>query len=269
MAYPLYLAQLPELQDSNIIDGGGNDIYMQTPLVKSDFNKYYLSRVFSPLRPIVEKFISSESRLNPLTKTYIEWWSGFGGLTFGDSKRIFKNATNSRKYLQNEIEKRKTIDKTTLKTDFLTTIMAAEQHIRKFRTASDVYRSNAILPFSSEKLAKYFHSMPTEQLFNRKTGKNKLILREILKQEIDLDSDALGKYGYEFDFWKVIESLGGDVKKEVVECSLWDHDEITILCNKFYSVIHSDSPNSKRAQAWIHRLYLISSWYNKNKYIKK
>jgi asparagine synthase (glutamine-hydrolysing) len=268
LAYPSYIQQLPDLKGANIIDGGGNDIYMQTPLSKKDKKTFYLSQMLSPFRCVVEKFTSSESKLNPLTKTYIERWCGFGGLTYNDSSKIFSNSFNTRKYLNNELKKRKTKDKVALKTDFLTSIIAAEQHIRKFRSAADTLNSNPIMPFSNQRIAEFFQNMPEKYLFDRKTGKNKLILRKILEDEIGLDSDALGKYGYDFDFWNVLESLEGKVDSEILNCNLWDKTEVKKLYFKLQRQIKNNYSNSKRAKAWVHRLYLISAWYNNNKYVK-
>ena len=49
LGYPLYLHQLPELKQSNIIDGGGNDCYMITPPTQRELSTIPLSRLISQL----------------------------------------------------------------------------------------------------------------------------------------------------------------------------------------------------------------------------
>lgn len=267
LAYPLYSNTLPQLKESNIIDGGGNDAYMQTPLSPLDKKFYYISHLLSPLRVFAEKFFGSESKMLPLTKTHLDWWCGFGGLSFKETQKIFPLAVNTKKYFKLESVRRYSPDKVQLKTDFLTSIMASEQHIRKFRTAADSWSSNPILPFANENIANYISSMPIELMYDKNTGRNKIILVELLKNKIDLDSDKLGKKGYVFDFWYVLNQMQLKVKDEIINCSLWDHGEILNMVERLFETANSGSSNASRAQSWIHRLYLISGWFNKNKYL--
>lgn len=55
------------------------------------------------------------------------------------------------------------------------------------------------------KVANYFSKIPEIYLFDRSKLKNKLVLRKILKERIGLDSDALGKIGYSFDYASVLQ----------------------------------------------------------------
>ena len=87
LAYPLYVHQLPELKNSNIIDGGGNDSYMMY-LPKAYKLKFLaLSKLTHHLTFIRNKLIS-ENILNPLFRTPAEW-CGLSGLSFYDTKKIF------------------------------------------------------------------------------------------------------------------------------------------------------------------------------------
>lgn len=266
LAYPLYAHQMPELRGSNVMDGGGNDVYMMTPPSNRDMKVLPFSKVTQNLG-FLRNYTHSESILTPLLRTPAEWF-GMSGLSFGDAKMILPNADNVYKYWKNESDKRRDWDIFDFKTDVLTTVIAAELHIRKARNFIDSIGANMILPFANEKVASYFATMSEEYLFDRKTLKNKLILRDILKDQIGLDSDAIGKMGWVYDKNGVVLNNLELIKKEILSCDYWKQDGVENVVSRFESNFNKNNRAANISKSLIYRLYLLSAWLNKNRYIK-
>lgn len=197
LAYPLYLQQVPELREANIIDGGGNDSHMMLPPSPHDIRNFRIAK-FSKYASSMRRYVNSESYLSFALRTPAEW-CGMSGLSLADTLRIFPEALNVYSYWKNESKKQRMSDLVDYKTSILTPIVASEMHIRKARNFADAVGSNLILPFANKAVAEYFSKMPEKYLFDRKSNKNKLVLRKMLKDRIGLDSDALGKKGWTYD----------------------------------------------------------------------
>ena len=265
LAYPLYVEQLPELKGSNIIDGGGNDCYMIIPPTQRELRTISLSRLISQLS-FMRKFVNSESIFNPLLRTPAEWF-GMAGLSSKDANKIFSNNQSVYPHWSKESNSRKEWDTFYFKTDILSTITAPEVHIRKARNFADSIGSNLILPFANQKLAEYFNKLPETYLFNRKQLKNKIILREILKNRIGLDSDKLGKMGWVYSTQSIILHNWNEILIEIQACKLWCHADLLKILNRMRNRMNGKGWGSIASGRYIYRIYLISSWYNYNKYL--
>jgi len=263
--YPLYLEQLPELKQSNIIDGGGNDSYMITPPTKRELRTISLSRLISQLS-FMRKFINSESIFNPLLRTPSEWYA-MAGLSLKDANKIFPNNQSVYPHWSRESNLRNKLDIFYSKTDIYSSITIAEVHIRKARNFADSIGSNLILPFANQKLAEYFNKLSETYLFNRKQLKNKIILREILKNRIGLDSDKLGKMGWVYSRRSVILQNWNEIMIETQACKLWHQVDLLKILNRMQNRINGKDWGAIASCQYISRIYLISCWYNHNKYL--
>ena len=123
LGYPLYINQLPELKGSNIIDGGGNDSYMMILPSNRDLKFFPISRITNNLS-FLRYIIKSESLLSPLIRTPAEW-CGMSGLSFADSKKIFRNSSNVYSYWKEKSILKKSRDLIDFKTSILTPIIAS------------------------------------------------------------------------------------------------------------------------------------------------
>ncbi len=265
LAYPIYATQM-EFQNSNIIDGMGNDVYIGHIPSQLEFNRQKIFSRFHKLRPITGKFASG-TRFEIATATRTEW-TGLFGISYGDTKKILYNAFDTHKYWKNEDLKRKNLDYFDFRASFRGVIIDQEIFTRKVRNFTDIINSNMILPWTNQKVAKYFLILPEKYLFDRKTFKNKLILRNILKEKIGLDSDKIGKMVYEFDFYSILMMMKHEVDHEILSCKLWDRKGIEKVLNHLYQKINSNHRLSMRIKYLVQRIYLISAWYNKNSYVK-
>lgn len=266
LAFPLYAHQVPELKGANIIDGGGNDSHMMTPATQSELKVLPLSKL-THHTSFMRHFAKSESLLSPLIRTPAEW-CGVSGLSFADAKKVLPKAMNVYPHWQQESQLRKDWDLFDFKTDMYSTRTIAEVHIRKARNFADSINSNMVLPFANQQVAEYFAQMPEQHLFDRKTLKNKLILRKILKDRIGLDSDALGKLGFSYDSSSVVMHNWDWMLQEMQQCTLWHQPSLLRMVTRLKDVMQSEHKYADFSGRLIYRTYLLSAWYNRNRYLQ-
>jgi len=265
LAYPLYAEQLPELKGANIIDGGGNDSYMMTPPTLRELKVLPLSK-FTHHASSMRSLIKSESLFYPLLRTPAEW-CGMSGFSFFDAKKILPSAVNIYPHWEHESWLRKDWEFFDFKTDVYSTRTISEIHIRKVRNFTDSMNSNLVLPFANQQIAEYFSKMPEQQLFNRENLKNKLVLRDMLKTKMGLDSDKLGKMGFSYDSRSVVVSNWDDILQELKACKLWKQDDLMKVVNRIRKRMDGKGWGAGASARLLYRVYLLSSWYNYNKYL--
>lgn len=263
LAYPLYAYQMPELKSANIIDGMGNDVFIGHIPSKAEYKHQKLSRYLKSSRSISKKF-PSESLLHIVGRTRSEW-TGLAGLSFSDVEKILPNAFDVSDYWK--LKDNITQDYLDFRASVRGAIIDQEIFTRKVRNFCDSMDSNMILPWASPEVAKYFSQMPAEYLFDDKLLKNKLILRKMLERRVGLDSDVLGKLGFSYDSRSVIVKNWDFIYQEILQATLWNHKELIKVVHRMRSRLGKTGWSGKAASIWIYRLYLISVWYNNNKYL--
>ena len=265
LAYPLYTYQVPRLKCSNIIFGDGNDSHMISPPDKRQKTVLPFSKLTSKAY-FLRSIIKSENRLNAVIRTPSEWF-GMSGLSLKESKKIFPSSISVYPYWRKESELRKSWDIFDYKSDIYSTKVITERMIRKLHNFADVNNSSLILPFANEKVAKYFSQMPEKYLFDRDNLKNKLILRKILKERLDLDSDKLGKMGWVYDASSIVLQNWGWIMEEIELCKLWEQKNLFDVCKRLKNMMQSKHKYADLSGKLIYRIYLISAWHNKNRYV--
>lgn len=260
LAYPLYLSQLPELMNSNIIDGMGNDVYIGHVPNRIEYERSKLSRIFKKFS-FFRRFLPSTSKFNLLFRTRFEW-TGLDGLSYKDSKAVYPQSFDVSGYWS----KRDTDqDYLEFRASSRGTVIDSEIYMRKVRNFSDSTNSNLIFPWANQALADYFSKLSEKYLVDRKNLKNKLILRKILKKEIDIDSDEIGKLPFSYDSKSLIENNLEWVEEVIFSCNYWEKKNIKKFYNTHKKTVLDGGKHSSRSSDLIYRLLLISLWLNFSK----
>ncbi|BAU23922.1 hypothetical protein THC_1557 [Caldimicrobium thiodismutans] len=263
LAYPLYTLTY-DFSGHTILDGSGNDVYFGHVPRKVEYTRQNLYTVLSLLKPLSERLPSG----NPLQKLslYRSEYPFYHllGFTFRDCKKIYPEAERVYPIFKNWEKDRKNWDYFDLKADLWGTHAELSLVTQKVRNFAEAYQLNFIFPWGDEELAKYVGSLPEKYLFDRKTFKNKILLREILKEKLDLDSDALGKFSYGFSAYNFLRGLSFYVEEEIFSCQLWEKGFLKNLWEK----IKEKAKNDKFFQKLFVRLFLISAWFNHNIFLK-
>ena len=265
LAYPLYAVQVPELIGANIIDGGGNDSYMSTPPTKREKVAIPFAKLTTPFR-FLRSHVNSESPISPLLRTPAEW-CGTGGMSYADTKELIIDSVNVQSYWNKIGKEREGMELFDFKTSILTPIVASELHIRKARNFADSISGNLILPFMEKSVGSYFQNVPEKYLFDRVSLKNKLILRNILKKNIDLDSDVIGKMGWTYNSSCIVSKNLEFMLFEIDKCSFWSESKNAVI-DRLKNQISGNGWSSVMASKMIYRLFLLSGWYNSNRFLK-
>jgi asparagine synthase (glutamine-hydrolysing) len=261
LAYPLYAGEF-NFSNTNIIDGSGNDVFMGHIPSKQELRKQEIFSKFHFLRPF-SHFLNS-NKIKKVLSTRSEW-AGLSGINFGDTKKILEKAIDVYPYWAESDRRHKDWDYFDLRADIWGCMVESDKVMRKSRNIAHIYNANIIFPWTNANVAEYFSTLPASVMFNKDTLENKLVLRKMLKDRLGLDSTKIGKMPYSFDFFTILMLMKKEVFQEVLECQLWDRVAIEKVFTKLYKSAEIKGKDKVLAQ----RLYLISIWFNRNKYVKK
>ena len=264
LLFPLLAAD--GIQNNNVIDGMGNDVYIGHIPPRSEINKAQYSEYLEVLQCLLQLF-PSESLVSSLNRTKAQV-TCLTGLTDRDSNSIMPADFNNRRHWRDYSHQYRNLDYLDFRAQLRGGTVDTELFMRKVRNAGDVFNWNVIFPWANEEVAKYFFHMDESFLFDRKKLRNKIILRELLKNHNLIDSDTIGKMAFNFDTKKVLDQLGKSVSENIYECSYWTSG-IKKLTERLEKRIKSNGARSGVAHFMLYRLYIVSAWLNHNKYANK
>lgn len=141
-------------------------------------------------------------------------------------------------------------------------IIDTEKFTRKIRCAAQVYRWDLCLPWANEHVAQYVFGLPNRVLFDRSKHKNKLFIRALLKDELSLDSDKLGKLGFAFDYYDVLKRNRDFVDAQIEDCALWDDAQVRNELDSLWFASEQNGSLNAHSRLRLHRLFLVSVWAN-------
>lgn len=194
-------------------------------------------------------------------------WCQMEGFTPKESSTLIKYKYDSSNYWRNFSKEKKELDELDFKSEVLGAIRVPKVHIQKMRLAAMAWKSNHILPFMIPSIASFFGKMPEKLLINRKLRKNKLYIRELLKEKLQLDSDAIGKKGYNFDTFEFLNSNWDWVEKEILQCTYLDRVESKKILSRLKKSYGPKTVKERFASRLIYRLFMIAMWMNHSRYI--
>ena len=265
LAFPEYAMSYPDLARSNIVTGDGNDTYMMAPPILRDeigiqINKYLN---FNFLR----NFITSENPIAQLTRTPFEW-ARMSGFNERDTELIFNNGASVRNHWNSISKLYRTSSALDIKSHSYGCYIIYEVYIRKFRHYSQYINSTLAMPFSDSLVANEITQYNTNLIVDKKRRRNKPIFREVIKDRLGVDTDAIGKKGYSLNTVEFIYENKHWIYKEIVDCKLWNNTAVKALVERLYKSAGEPKWSGKSATRLIYRLLLISLWHRKSKYIQ-
>lgn len=266
LAYPLVAAAFGT-RTLNVIDGAGNDVYFGSVPRRHELRRQRYWQLGSRVAPLFEA-LASESRIHQLKKCRAEY-CGMSGFSKRDLFRIYSEAVDSREYWIKRSRECRTWDYLDFRASILGGTIAQEVFARKVRNAADAFAWRAIFPWMNERVARLVFSVCREQCFDAVSLRNKVFLRALLRDRLGLDSDKLGKLSYAFDHAHVLNLLGPLVMDEILNCPYWQRDRVKAVVMRLRS--HASGSGRRQGElsgVLLHRLYMISAWLNRNRYLK-
>ena len=137
--------------------------------------------------------------------------------------------------------------------------------IRKIRNYCDINNHNIVLPFYSSELINYITSLDKKYLYDSFKRENKLIFRKILKERLNLDYRIIKKRSLEYNFNNFIFKQRDLIEETIVKCKFFD---AKFIYNQLYKNLNHRK-YSNVIRYLIIRLYLLTAWLNKSKYINR
>jgi len=263
LAYPLYALEI-DFAGANVIDGSGNDIYFgHVPRpVEYRRQKIYPHLLF--LRPLADR-LPTGNPFQKVARTRSEM-VGAWGFTLRDARLIYPESESVLSYWKTQDKKHKGWDYLDMKADIWGPNFEFDRVMRKVRNFAAVYRAHLLLPWTAPEVVSYVGNLPEKYLLDRRTFRNKILLRDLLRKHLGLDSDVLGKYSYGFNAYEFLQKMRQKALEEILDCPLWDPSGIRKV---FQRLDHRAREGDRRSRKLWVRLYLLSAWYNHNRYLER
>lgn len=264
-AYPLFGIEKPALLDANLIDGGGNDSYFHCPVENSEYYKFLVAKM-TPFRRYLNNNSKSETKLYSATKSSIQL-SGLSGFSKYDISMIMKFPQFNTDFGPGLGFGLKKIDVDYFRSVQYTSKVISEMHIRKFRNFCDTSLSVGILPFADSAVASLMNNLPLHKKFVG--SRNKIFLRELLQAKIGLDSDGIGKHGFNYDSMRLMLFNEKIVRGTISSCLTYDTNGVSTLVDRLYNNIKRGNSRSSISSRKLVRVFLLALWLNNSKYIAR
>ena len=121
----------------------------------------------------------------------------------------------------------------------------------------------AKFPYCDPEVVDYLFNLPVSERYDRKSGVTKLLLRQMLRETIDYDADAVGKHYFGFAGDQFLIKHRAFVLSEISRCSLWSPDVASIAG----SWLDQLERRPLRYHSLLN-LFQLSGWYNHSRYVR-
>ena len=235
------------------------------PTSKEKIGIKYLSR--NPFKKLINKNFSTTHWLYPLSRSACEW-SGVNGFSHKDAKSIYNPAIELTKFWSRLDKSKRGMSVIDLKSDAYATISIAGLHIRKVQNFADAYNCNLILPFADPLVVKFFQNLSVSELYDPRRQRNKVFLRKLLSDRLDLDSDVLGKFGYNNNTASQILYNWPWIYSEITKCKFWNKSSLEKTVLKLKQDLNGNPKSRLIGARYLYRLFILSLWLNYSKCLK-
>ncbi|MEA2002271.1 MAG: asparagine synthase-related protein [Actinomycetota bacterium] len=245
-----------------VFDGGGNDSYMGYPVTGHDRSKMRYRIRGRRLAKFIQSKVPVDSPINYLTRSRLEGTMPGRTMRLPESSKLYPGAVDTSTWWYQEGKAYRHLDALDLFGEVNERHTGPGGSMQKQRLAASAIGMEAALPWCDHDLADYYFNLPEEYRYDRKTNKNKLLLRQMLDSYLDYDADAIGKHYFSFDGAAFIEKNRDFVQSEIGACSLWDQQGL--------STVHEWLDQIESRPLLYHSLltvFMISGWHNHSRYL--
>ena len=244
---------------SNCIFGDGNDGYFISLPSSLQKNISWFTHCLSNFKKYDIKF-SSASKIYNIFRSNMEW-SGVYGLTYNDSLQVLGGSVNAYNFVCEDEKSRNQLNSWENSSDGYSTRAISQRMMQKLSLFCIANNSNLVLPFADDGFAKAWGFLGDDQVSNTKERLNKTILRDIVLKKIGVDTTAIGKKGWSFDYVEFVKKHKSMIMVEIKRCSTWD-EGVTMWLDQMYSINESRFTSVKQARRAIYLIFVVSLWLN-------
>jgi len=239
-----------------VIDGGGNDSYMGFPVSWKWARKTQLRLRNRHLIDFAQRHIPVDSPINYLARSRIETVLSGRLLRFHEISALMPEAVDPRDHWAK-------LSKDTAHLNLFDLYALAERYVtppssmKKHTLAARATGYEPSVPWTDHEIADYYFNLPEEHRYDRKGGVNKVLLRRMLLEFLDYDSEKIGKHYFSFDGARFVSRNSDFIRSEIASCALWDGGKL--------GMIH-DWIDAIEARPLLHHailtLFMVSGWHN-------
>lgn len=240
-----------------IIDGSGSDSYFWKPPRILDRIKLHLglSRISAvrQLRGLVPMHMRHERLLATPLEPML-----FSGprLRHHDTRKFFPESVDTHQFwLQTYADLR--YPAAEVRSGVRSTYIAPAAQMLKTRNAALTTGAIAQFPWADEDVANYCFNLPEAQRFDVKSGKSKILVRQMLRQFTDYRDDVIGKRVFSFGKRAFIAEHLGFLRDEVLKCGLWSQQ-----IGGVFDKLSKSFQAGYRTENALLDLLMVSLWHN-------
>jgi hypothetical protein len=140
----------------------------------------------------------------------------------------------------------------------------------KARVATAGFGMEVVFPWADDDLSTFIYSLPSSQKVDLRQGRNKVLLRELLRACLGYDAEEIGKRSFRnpaIDFYRQHRTF---VVHEIESCGYWraraaSQASVGDLAKRLY---HELERAPKRANA-LTALFMFALWWNHSRYVDR
>jgi len=246
-----------------VLDGSGNDVYMGHVPSRNDRWRDRLRLQSRTFARILERCMPYGTKLDQLLRDPVEHCFVQGFFRRHEVERIFPAAAMDDAWKVPLLDAYERLDTF----DFRALVRGRHYDqgscALKAFVACEAAGVRCLLPWCDADIIDYYFNLPESARFDRYSYTNKVLLREMLRKEIDYPDAELGKRYFQFDriaFYLTNRKL---VEDEILGCSMWDRRASEKILVKLYRRLSRNSRVGVALNAW----FLLSGWLNHNRWM--
>jgi asparagine synthetase B (glutamine-hydrolysing) len=244
-------------QDTVILDGSGNDAYFWKPPRPLDLAKLRFGWNRLPALRRLRRAFPMYLRYERLLSTPLELLLFAGPYLRHCDTRVFYPASIDTHSSWLERFNQLVIPFEEVRSSIRSAFMGPAAHMMKTRNAAMLVGALARFPWTDHEVANYCFNLPADHRFDRASGRNKVIVREMLSRFVDYDEKAIGKRAFKFDKRRFIERHLDFCRDEILSCALWD----PAIERSLGDFVGAFSRGARTENALL-TLLMVSLWHN-------
>lgn len=245
-----------------VLDGSGNDVYVGHVPSRRDLMRSRLRVRPYGLASLLEAAVPVSSGVDQLLRTPEDLCFKLGQLRLREVRRFFPNASEEKARLAS-------LGRAAAGRDvFDYRALVRGRHydqgscMLKAMMACAAIGSLCALPWCDTEVIDYYFNLPRSARFDAQTYSNKVLLREMLRQEVGYPDEVLGKRYFEFDRIAFFTCNRTRVRDEILNCRLWN-----LACaERLLDTMYNRLPRNPRVGVALNTWFLLSGWLNHNRW---
>ena len=245
-----------------LMDGIGNDPYMGSIPTGRNRLKWNLRVRNRKLSGIINRRIPVDSGINYFTRSRHGTLASLRMFRSHDIQRFYPEAIDSDDVWYG-LDPMEGSDPVAWSSDVRRLLVDGRTLAKALRTA-EAADLTSIVPYRDEAVAEYYLHLPEASRLDRKTGTNKVLLRQMLSEAIGYDEAEVGANWFSFDGQRFLLENASWVRDEILGCSLWG-SEMEAMLDEWMAAL----PERGLLHHSLHALFNVSGWHNHSRYVRR